>query len=130
MTTLAMDNFHLDVTAHGEEALTLALALALMAEASAVCWGVSPKGDLVLFWSNPEGDLRWAHPFPSKITKPDALALFVMGWLEEATYPPRPDIDGSTSKGFRVYNDDWGCVNGCGSYAFVAIKPEWVLHGK
>lgn len=39
------------------------------------------------------------------------------------------DLDGSLSKGFRIYTEDWGQVNN-NDYAICAIKPCWLWYGK
>lgn len=31
---------------------------------------------------------------------------FLYGWLEQCTYPPEPDHDGSNEKGWRIYNNN------------------------
>lgn len=43
--------------------------------------------------------------------------------------PTGEDGDIATSKGWRIFNDQWGRV-GDTWYAFVAIQPAWMLYGK
>lgn len=149
VTSLCMDNFHIDLTARGKEALTLALKIVLM-DHTPTHWCRHPKAGLVLFWHHrPEFPIKYTewgpttekgassrdvtidvHPFPCRIKRAEDLAMFVEGWLSEQVYPPEPDLDGSCSKGFRIYNERYGRVGGCGDYSFIAIQPEWAEHHK
>lgn len=59
------------------------------------------------------------------------------GWndLEFADWEENADHDGSNSKGFRIYTEDWGRINGTSSYtsedySIGAIKPVYLWYGK
>ena len=57
---------------------------------------------------------------------PDDYIEFAWSWLiSECPYPARPK-QGESFKGFRVYTDEWGMVNGIWQ-AFVAIEPVWAI---
>lgn len=89
-----------------------------------------PRGDrLAFFWSTPKGEINdAAHPFivkPSNLT----LALMIDAWLTETEFPQQPDHDGSNSRGWRIYNETWGHVEGS-FYGCFAVEPRWQMHGK
>lgn len=56
-------------------------------------------------------------------------ADFATRWLSEVEYGPQDDHDGHDTKGWRIYNESWGHIEELRS-AFVAITPEWAMHGK
>ena len=116
-----MDNFHFDMTSQG--ASTLKTALSLFDQRKVT--GYSTDGaKLVLYWS--ESPNATALPYP--MTQKQA-ADFALGWLEHADYGREPDHDGSNGKGWRLYCEDWGFVDG-DHYAFAAIQPVWAMYGK
>lgn len=124
------DNWQLDITNEGTEKLRLAMKLAMSWHSKATHYCVHHKLGLVLLWhedANVDGVAVQKLPFPLKTS--DMLADFVAGWLSSADYPEKPDFDGSSVKGWRVYNEEWGHV-GKSHYAFVAIQPVWSLYGK
>lgn len=53
----------------------------------------------------------------------------VQSWLESVDYGVAPDTDGSTDRGFHIYNDRWGHI-GDDRTAFIAVEPHWVVYGK
>jgi hypothetical protein len=69
--------------------------------------------------------------FPFVLKKEDISFLtdFVSKWLSQVDYGTEPDHDGSNGKGWTVWNDSWGRVNGEWQ-SFVAIKPTWAMYGK
>ncbi len=119
-----IDNFHIDVTALEREDFSLAVRLAFSQNKSTVGWRVLPTHGLVLFWVKTEG----INLFPASLDA-EGAADMAWRWLKEADYGPEPDHDGSNSRGWRIYNEDWGHV--ADSYqAICAVQPEWVMHGK
>jgi hypothetical protein len=121
------DNFHFDITgAPLEEALAIAFLGA--AGGVAAAWRAE-QGDgtprLILAWSD---QAEGFQPLPAAIDAAGAAPLIVK-WLRDQDYGPEPDIDGSVAKGWRVYCDSWGKVDGH-AYSFVAIEPVWNLYGK
>ncbi len=119
-----MDNFRIDVTCEGDEALRAVMTIAFTQHRSAVGWRLDPEYGMILYWTDHKGTN--ALPFPH-----DAEATFhmVKKWLETQDYGREPGHDGSNGKGFRVYNEAWGHI-GSEWQAFLAIKPEWAWYGK
>ena len=100
---------------------------------SADSYCISDKYGLVLSWLDAEGLTKLDDgtvlsrlPFPLDA---EGAIEFVWSWLQTINYGEEPDHDGSNRQGFTVYNEDWGHVGGS-YYAFVAIKPEWIMYGK
>jgi hypothetical protein len=91
---------------------------------------------LVFSW-RPHASWQLADRKPTGIEGPHmlpglsarALLPFVHEWLGGVHYPPEPDIDGSVSKGWRVFTTAWGHVL-ADAYGICAIQPCWALHGK
>ncbi len=82
---------------------------------------------LVLAWSESAGE--GFIPFLVPLTAETAVDM-VKEWLKnDAEYGSEPDHDGSNSRSWRVYNETWGLIDH-NHYAFVAIAPEWAMHGK
>lgn len=122
-----MDNFHIDISAEGvtlfDQAMQIAFSQAPGRKATHYLKH-SEKG-FVLFWHEEGGAIEL--PTPMRV---EAAADLVWAWLEgEADYGKQPDHDGDNSKGWRVYNEEYGFV---GNYrcSFVAIQPVWAEHGK
>lgn len=149
-----MDNFHIDITSEGKEALDTALKLAMrytsathfaVREAQAgerheapegfkyphmLDWkyGKAPKPfRLVLYWSGSENTSD-VQPLLFPLTK-DNITDFVWSWLSAQDYGREPNHDGHNGKGWRVYCEGWGHVDNHWS-AFVAISPTWAMYGK
>ena len=80
---------------------------------------------LILVWSTQSPG---SHPLPAPL-KGEALVGFVRSWLETVDYGKEDDTDGHCKKGWHVYNDAWGYIDG-DPYAFVAIEPVWLVYGK
>jgi hypothetical protein len=79
---------------------------------------------MILYWHEASKGKELPYPFDR-----DHSIDFIWNWLQGTEFPPEPDIDGSCSKGWRVFNEAWGHVAG-NHYAIVAIQPEWAMHGK
>lgn len=130
-TPLCMDNFHIDITARGRDNLERILDVVLMSN-TPTHWCSHPDKGTIYFWSKPdrvpEGILVYGL-FPEWATA-KAWADDVNTWLSIEDYGPQPDLDGSCSKGFRVYNEHYGRIDGFSNYSFLAIKPEWAEHHK
>ena len=116
-----MDNFRIDITSEGDESLKKVLGLFRYKQVA----GYSIKDNkLVLYWT--KSSKATMFPFMMNL---DEIAVFVLGWLRSASYGQKPDIDGDCGKGWRIYNEDWGRVDGDWE-AFCAIEPVWALYGK
>lgn len=145
-----MDNFHIDILAEGEETLLEALVIAFRHNApggTATHWasldtkfeGVEwherdkpgpTRPTLVFYWSDPS--LKEATEILMYV-KPREAATMVIAWMDTLVkkdkFPPQPDHDGSNSRGFRVFCEQWGHVND-NHYAIVAVQPTWAMYGK
>lgn len=82
--------------------------------------------EMVFYWLNPKLEDFVKLPFLMDYKK---AVQFANDWLEQVNYPEEPDQDGSNKKGWIVYRDFWGHVNGS-PYAIVAVKPNWSMYGK
>lgn len=138
-----MDNRIFNVNGAGKEMLADTLRLALWQQrggyadqrgGKAEGYMVSPTHGLILMWhvSPTNGGHKFIAPLGA-----EPLAEMIMEWLktEEARsialgdWEEDIDQDGHNSKGWRVYCEDWGHVDG-NHYAIVAVKPVYLWHGK
>lgn len=121
-----MDNFHIDITSEGP--LIKAMEIAFGKYRTAEAYAIDPGKGLVFLWAKKDtlGAVRVDLPF-----KMDAAgaADFDTRWLAEADYGRQPDHDGDNEKGWRLYNEGWGRINGY-DYSIVAVKPAWAMYGK
>lgn len=127
-----VDNFQINVVSKGKQTFAHALAIAVNHAPGnkATHYEVHKTLGLILYWHLPNlGAGRVAYPFPFTMSL-QVLTDFVWEWLLQ-TEPstPEPDHDGSNSRGFCVYTGAWGAVESS-PYSFVAIRPEWAMHGK
>lgn len=137
------DNFHFDMTGV-DLAAALGIAFRGAPGGTATGWAVMALAEdvvtdrrnwkgapgtqrLVLFWG-PPSSTKAATPLPAPLGV-DAAVPFVQAWLDNAKVGSEPNHDGSNSMGWRVYNEDWGHV-ARDPYAFAAIEPVWLMHGK
>lgn len=118
-----MDNFHIDITSEGDAQLREALDIAFGSKRQAIGYQIK-GGKLVFFWT----EHKDATKLPFKMDAKRATD-FAVAWLSEADYGEEPDHDGDNGKGWRVYNESWGHVNGLWQ-AFVAVEPVWAMYGK
>lgn len=116
------DNFSFDLTG---VPLDLCLSVGLTHHRKVVGWRVDEeKNRLVLYWTPGAS----SHPLPAPLDG-ETLKGFVTAWLEGAKYGPKPDVDGSVGRGWRVYNERWGHI-GNEWQAFIAIEPTWLGYSK
>lgn len=120
-----MDNFKFDMTSKGASTLKAALALFNPPGRKVTGYSEEPGKKLVLYWSN-SSPKAVKLPFPMTL---EQAADFAAGWLEHADYGHEPDHDGDNGKGWRLYCENWGHVDG-DSYAFAAVQPVWAMYGK
>lgn len=118
-----MDNFQFDMTSQGAD--TLKAALSLFNPPGRRVEGYSAdKKKLVLYWGDSPRATKL--PFPMSL---DEAADFAAGWLKHADYGREPDHDGDNGKGWRLYCEGWGHVDG-DHCAFAAVQPVWAMYGK
>lgn len=125
-----MDNFRIDITCEGQDALRKVMEIAFAQHRAATHYAIRPAGDgkprrLVFMWTGGGAD---AVEMPFKL---DAIAAtdFATRWLAEQDYGKEPDHDGDNSKGWRAYNEAWGHVDEEWR-GFLAVAPAWAMHGK
>lgn len=121
-----MDNFKIDIVSEGDEQLRKAFALLQPPGGKAVGWKRGAQ-DLIFFWHDEGG----VTPFVSPADM-DECARIASAWLKTVSaeiLKSKPDIDGSSGHGWRLYTDSWGRIEGH-VYSFVAVRPEWALYGK
>jgi hypothetical protein len=96
---------------------------------------------IVFYWSDPTGSgTEGAQPMVGAVrTKSglnwvwkgvtiDMVAATVTAWLASADFGKQPDHDGDNEKGWHLYNESWGHVDG--PYAVFAVEPSWQMYGK
>lgn len=133
-----MDNAVFNVNGYGREMLVQAIKLLFLQRgfnerSSVSSWSVDNERGIILYWHNAGKD---STPFPVKLSA-EGAASAVWDWLQSAAaddiqlkgWDKDADLDGSTSKGWRVYSEDWGHV-GRDAYAICAITPAYMWHGK
>lgn len=124
---MSADNFHFDITG---AKLFDCLNIAFLGSPSgkATHWIVEEKEGnpqrLLLGW-NKDKDMT---PFPAPMSV-EECEPFILSWLRTVDYRKELDHDGDNSKGWRIYNESWGKINGY-TYSFVAIEPIWLIYGK
>lgn len=133
------DNFHFDLTGVPLEKC-LDIAFGGSASKRATHWLVQGPDEgkqyphtkhgtrLLLAWVDPKGTGGDWIPFPAPLTAEQAVET-VKSWLNTADYGNQPDHDGDNGRGWRIYNESWGHVDGMWQ-AFVAIEPAWLMYGK
>lgn len=119
-----MDNFHFEMTSEGNEDFKTALKLFGGKSGRKVVGYRSDAKRMVLYWTDSERATKL--PYPMTL---EQAADFVLGWLAHADYGREPDHDGSNGKGWHLFNEAWGHVDGEWQ-AFAAIEPCWAMYGK
>ena len=125
-------HFLVDVTAHGRDNLDRVLGVAfsdiIAGEKRATHCRVDGHRQLTLFTRPPKSvEATAAKPFPGPMSCPQ-VTDFVWWWLQQVRYPT-DEHDGSSRKGWRVFNDQFGIVDGCWE-TFVAVRPMWIYFPK
>ena len=130
-----MDNIVFNVNGRSEEMLLKAIELAFLQREYKTCvgWKISKKG-FILSWSLSDK----STPFPGNVEfTPEEVLPMVTKWLKTVNldevemegWDGDCDHDGHNSRGWRVYSEDWGHVDGSWS-AICAIKPAFMWYGK
>ena len=123
-----MDNIIFSVTGYTRETFADAIRLAFRVCGHKVVGGLRtcPDKGMILYWTKSLDEDFRETPYAMDDGQIENL---VWGWLQSADYGPEPGHDGSNSKGWHVYTEEWGHVDGQWE-AFLAIKPIWAWHGK
>lgn len=122
------DNFKVDVTGIGDNVLNWSLEILAQDHVSVVGYRIdntnpnTPK--LIFYWAKSDK----FHPLLVPIST-NKLGDTIQKWLAEQDYGNEPDIDGNSRRGFRIYTDSWGMVDGEWQTSF-AVEPEWIMYGK
>lgn len=131
------DNRVFNVNGRGREALHQTLALAFDQwgnNTSCNGYVFSEQHGLILLWSLTEkpdctalpseaGSILTADICWNWLQSKQAETVTIEGW------DSNHDHDGHNSKGWRVYCEDWGHVDGMWQ-AICAVKPAYMWHGK
>lgn len=132
------DNRLFNVNGCGDEFLAKVLELAFEQEGrNTKCshYAIHPEKGMILLWYNDSSD-KTVQRLPCEMTAKGLVPL-ISQWLksEEAEkiamgdWEDDIDHDGSNSKGWRVYCEEWGHVANYRG-AICAIKPVYLWHGK
>lgn len=149
-----MDNFQLSLKDNSREHFDSAIRIIMAANHSkATHYASHPENGVVLFWAKPERNLFAVpgmdctfqgdqtgkdpltdfrvpvSPLPYPLTK-DSAPSFLWGFLEHMKYPTRPNIDGSSKKGYHVYSGNGNGYIGDSHYTILQVAPFWTLYGK
>ena len=132
-----MDNRIFNVNGSSKEMLLAALQLAFMQVGSGdMCKGfkVDNEKGLILYWG---GRCDGVVELPCRMGATEVCEM-VWKWLNSedskqvklsSVWDIDQDHDGSNSKGWRVYCEDWGHV-GNDRTTLCAITPAYMWHGK
>lgn len=132
-----MDNRVFNVNGEGDDLLRSTLYFAF-SQAGHRCegWRIDVEKGFILYW-HVEGDNPLVAKFPFPIGSDSVFSLVKEylarneTWKEAklTSWDRNADHDGSNSQGWRVYTEDWGQIaHDC--YAFLAITPAYLWHGK
>lgn len=134
---MGFDNRIFRVNGCGFDDLKTTLSLVFKQEGfntRAKAWSSSPEHGFVLYW--------YKNDYPKMNALPglnsELSAGIIWEWLQDesvwdkniyGSWECDSDHDGSNKKGWLVYCDDWGHVDGSGA-AICAIKPCYLWLGK
>ncbi len=120
-----MDNFKFDMISKGSA--DFKTALKLFNYKTVVGYRVHEEKGLMLYHAKVDASKDMIL-LPYEMTIEQA-SDFAYGWVVNMKIEDEPDHDGSNGKGWRVYNESWGKVNGEWQ-CFVAIQAVWAMYGK
>lgn len=126
------DNPVINVNGSSKERLTVAMSLAL--KDKAVGWAIdpAPKHRMVFFWADPSPAMNpQFNPFPTPINTA-RMADYAWDWLDSLPKDAwdEPDGDIWLKRGWRVYTDMWGHIEGYHWQSFIAVEPYSLWVGK
>jgi hypothetical protein len=117
-----MDNFSFDMTSEGDATLRKAFLLFPSAR-KAVGFRIDGKR-FVLYWADSPKMSKLPYPM-----SPEPAVELLVGWLAQVDYGRQPDHDGDNGKGWRLFTEKWGHVDGEWQ-AYAAVEPVWAMYGK
>lgn len=138
-----MDNFHIDLTCEGRATLSAAVGICFTQHRAATHYAVrgpdaaltdqqyahqnrpAKPRRLVFMWTS-GGAEAVALPFSLDA---EGVTDFAMRWLAEQDLGREPDHDGDNGRGWRLYNEGWGHVDG-EYHGWIAVSPAWAMDGK
>lgn len=131
-----MDNFKVDITSIGEDLLIAAMQFVFKGSgpmSSACGYAIRQpthgKPLRIVFYHVVPTHRDDFRALPFKLDA-EGAADFALRWLNGAAeYGAEPDHDGDNEKGWRLYNEDWGHVDGDWQ-ALIAVAPNWAMYGK
>ncbi len=129
---MSMDNFEVRVTARTQAVLEHTIKLALCGH-SKICsyteTEVHGVKSLLLHWYYRKDQTKFPYEF-----EVEQIVPFIMGWLKNQDYGPEPDLDGSCSKGWKLFTEhpyiQGKPTNPAWHNVVFAIQPEWAEHHK
>lgn len=118
-----MDNKKLEIWIDSKSDFDLAMKIAIGSRKT--IGYLVDNNRLALCWAECEGMV--SVPYAMNVQQ---ATDFVWGWVQN-TLPnyKKPDHDGETEKGVRVFTEDWGHVFSKWE-AFVGVEPIWAVYGK
>jgi len=105
----------------------LKLVCSLSANETAIGYLIDRRHNRIVFFrqGNSTGMITLPKPFTM-----DQCARLSMDWLEIAPYGAKPEHDGDSYKGWLCYTEEWGFIEPYSANAFLAVEPQWMMHGK
>ena len=103
-------------------------------------WSIHHTKGFVLHWAPLDNTFSNSNytPFPSHLSS-KSIGNIIWEWMHEETqikihldseWDVDTDHDGDNGDGWRIYCEDWGNIDECGDYAFIAILPVYIWYGK
>lgn len=136
MRELYFDNRIFNINGAGTEMLEAVLDIAFIqaGHKHAIGWKESIEHGILLCWHDCDKDV---NKFPIPLTAKEIVPMLAAYLNDDDTWAriktedwdEDADHDGSNSRGWRVFCEDWGHVVG-NHYVFIAIKPAYIWHGK
>ena len=125
-----MDNRHFDII---DESGLHEWVKCCIGDRTAVGWSTHERTEAdpqrIVFYEFEAPEVKGYAPLPFAAGG-EHLAFLIEGWLQaKACYGKEPEHDGDNGRGFRLYNEGWGHVDG-NWQAFMAVSPAWAMYGK
>ena len=125
-----MNNGIIDIRAQTKREFDLSLEL-IFTHQKATHYLDHKDYGLIFFWNKDRIKDQEAIQLPFGMFSKQAAEM-AWGWLEnqkDERFKEYIDMDGSLTRAFRVFNENWTHVAGS-HYAICAVQPIWAWHGK